>query len=156
MDLYSYWNFSGPLQEKKMKNEMRVASPVSFMCKIILDSEQLPSSNKQWTRAKRCTLTIPAGGLQFKDIFIPFEDIEKATLHIYQSALFFEYAVLSITSGGKTHHFGIKYSEYWKGDLPFSVERVQEETPYLLFRRALMVIILAYIIMEIIRTIQTP
>ena len=66
-------------------------------------------------------------------------------MRIYKSAFFFEYGILSLTAVGKTYHFGLKYCEFWKGDLPFEVEKIHEETPFIIFRRSLILLILVYI-----------
>ncbi|MBM9606210.1 hypothetical protein [Desulfopila inferna] len=126
-------------------------SSPSFTCKIIPDSDELPGSSKQWTRAKRCTLRVLDDRLIYNDTYTSYAEMEKAEIHIYQSALFFEYGILSIKAGGKTNHFGIKYSDYWKGELPFPLERIHEETPYIFLRRTLIVAIIAYILWEIIQ-----
>ncbi len=124
---------------------------ITFPCKIILDHDELPKSSKQWTRAKKYKLVIDKEGLSYGGFFTPFEDIEKATMHIYQSAFFFEYSILSIKSGKSTHYFGIKYSDYWKGDLPFELEKIHEKSPYLLFRKSLIILILIYIFWEVVK-----
>ena len=123
----------------------------SCTCKVIYDRDELPRSHKQWTRAKRCTLTLEDRGLSYGDRFISYIDIHHARLHIYPSAFFFEYGILSITTPKGTDHFGIKYSPEWQGDLPFAVERVKEETPFILFRRIVMLCIIIYIFWEVVR-----
>ncbi len=124
---------------------------LSCKCKVIYDRDELPRSNKQWTRAKRCTLTLEDNGLSYDDRFISYDDIHHARLHIYPSAFFFEYGILSITTRKETVHFGIKYSPEWQGDLPFAVERVKEDTPFLLFRRIVMLCIIIYIFWEVVQ-----
>lgn len=123
----------------------------SFTCKAILDSEEMPRSSKQWTRAKKYTLTFKETGLAYGSFFTPYAEIEKATIHIYKSAFFFEYGILSLETTAGKHHFGIKYSDFWKQDLPFRVEHNEEETPYILFRRILMLCIVAYIFWEFVK-----
>ena len=123
----------------------------SFTCKAILDKEEMPSSSKQWTRAKKYTLTFKDNGLEYGVFFTPYSEIEKATLHIYKSAFFFEYAILALETTAGKHFFGIKYSDFWKEDLPFAIEHREEETPYIFFRRILMVCIIVYIVWEILK-----
>ena len=118
-------------------------------CKVIQDREQLPRSSSEWTRASKCTLQMREDRLTFLDKSIPYSLIDKAELHIYQSALFFEYGIFSIHHEGTTTHFGIKYDDYWKGDLPVEVERKTEETPFLLVRKSVIVVMIIYIIWEI-------
>lgn len=123
----------------------------SFSCKIIPNSDSLPGSNKDWTRAARCTLNFTENGLEYLDYITPYAEITQATIHIYQSAFFFEYGIFSLSTAEYTHHFGIKYSEYWKGELPFPVERIENETPYILFRKSLIILILIYIFWEVVK-----
>lgn len=125
--------------------------PKKITCKVIPDSTELPRSSKQWTRAQRCTLEFKENGLTFLKNYLPYEEIENAMIHIYPSAFFFEYGILSITIVGKTHHFGIQYTDSWKADLPFAVERIYEETPFILFRRSLIILILIYIFWEVVK-----
>jgi len=139
-----------PTSERNANPDLKLPSaPIS--CKVILNSEDLPRLSRQWTRAKRSTLTFEKEGLRYLDMFTSYSEIDEATLHIYQSALFFEYGILSITTGAGKHHFGIKYSEEWQGTLPFAVERVKENTPFLLFRKSLIVCIVVYIFWEVLK-----
>jgi len=120
-------------------------------CKGILDSNEFPKESRQWKRAKKYSLILKSDQLAFNGHVTKFEDIDRATIHIYQSALFLEYAVLSITSDGITNHFGIKYDDIWKSDLPFEVERIKEGTPFLLFRKSLIIVIIIYIFWQIVK-----
>lgn len=122
-----------------------------FSCKVILNSEELPRLSRQWTRARRCNLTFEEEGLSYLNLFTSYAEINKATIHIYPSALFFEYGILSISTPEGKHHFGIKYSEEWQGKLPFAVERIKENTPFLLFRKSLILCIVVYIFWEILK-----
>ena len=130
-------------------NLMLSAKP--FSCKVILNSEELPRLSRHWTRAKRCTLTFKKEGLAYLDQFTPYSEIDEATIHIYQSALFFEYGILSISTPEGKHHFGIKYSEEWQKQLPFAVKRITENTPFLLFRKSLILCIIVYIFWELLK-----
>ena len=132
-------------------NETKSYVGTSFACKAILDKEEMPSSSRQWTRAKKYTLTFEEKGLAYGTIFTPYSEIEKATLHIYKSAFFFEYGILALETTAGKHFFGIKYSDFWKKDLPFEIEHREEETPYILFRRILMISILVYILWEVMK-----
>lgn len=125
--------------------------PASFSCKVILDHEELPRLSRQWTRAKKTSLDFGSDGLSYAEVFTPYEEIEEATLHIYESALFIEYGILSISTSGGKHHFGIKYSDEWHKELPFPVVRIKESTPFLLYRKILILCIVIYIFWELIR-----
>ena len=125
--------------------------PKTLNCKVIPNRKDVPTSSKEWTRAKKCSLTVDKTQLIFDDNTIRYEDIEHATITIYQSALFFEYGILSVNSHGVTHHFGIKYDDFWKGPLPFEVDRVSTETPFLLFRKGLILLIIVYIFWEVVK-----
>lgn len=123
---------------------------VTFMAKVIRDKETFPSASKRWNRAPKCTLKIESTELSYDDWCIPFKEINKATIRTYRSALFFEYAILSIETDSNTHHFGIKYDDYWKGELPFAVERISEDTPFLLVRQAIIVCGIIYVLWQLI------
>jgi hypothetical protein len=135
----------------ELKANSQLPLPAQFSCKVILDSEELPHLNRQWTRARRCTLSFEKLGLSYLDQFTPYSEINDATIHIYQSALFFEYGVFSISTPTGKHHFGIKYSEEWQNNLPFAVKRIREETPFLLFRKSLIICIIVYIFWELLK-----
>lgn len=137
-------------ETNNVNSDLRLAAR-PFSCKVILNSEELPRLSRQWTRAQKCTLTFKEDGLAYLDQFTPYTKIEKATIHIYQSALFFEYGILSISTLEGKHHFGIKYSEEWQGELPFAVERIKGETPFLLFRKSLILCIIVYIFWELVK-----
>jgi hypothetical protein len=138
--------------EETLATNMTTSAPMPpFACKVILNSEELPKLSRQWTRAKRCTLTFKKEGLWYLDLFTHYSEIDEATIHVYQSALFFEYGILSISTPTGRHHFGIKYSEEWHGELPFAVKRIHEETPFLLFRKSLIFCIIIYIFWEILK-----
>ncbi len=133
------------------ENKVTFDKPVVFKCKVILDSDEMPKSSRQWTRAKRSELVIDSKGLSYSNHFTRFAEIEEAKIHVYKSALFLEYCILTIKKQNSTHYFGIKYSDYWKGELPFDVEIIHEETPFLLFRKSLIILILIYIFWEVVK-----
>lgn len=126
-------------------------SPVVIQCKIIENADSFPSSSRQWTRAEKCTLEFTGEALHFKSSSVKYEEIEDAKVHIYQSALLFEYGVFSFNIGGKTVYFGIKYDSLWKNELPFPVERIHVETPFLLIRKAVLLVMVLYVIWEFIK-----
>lgn len=134
-----------------MKIEAESYIGASFTCKAILDQDELPSSNKQWTRATKYTLTFEEEGLAYGAIFTPYSEIKNATIHIYKSAFFFEYGILKIELPSGKHFFGIKYSKFWQQKLPFPLEHREEESPYIFYRRILMLCIVGYILWEIIK-----
>lgn len=140
-----------PKQDTPTEHKDTIDTPVSFKCKVILDSDEMPKSSRQWTRAKRSELVIDSRGLTYANHFTSFNEIEEATIHVYKSALFLEYCILSIKNNNSTHYFGVKYSDYWKGDLPFEVKTVHEETPFLLFRKSLIILIIIYIFWEVVK-----
>lgn len=122
-----------------------------IQCKVILNSKELPRSSSQWTRARKCKLSFSEDRLHFLDFSVRYGDVEKATIHVYQSALMFEYGIFSLQHHGETVFFGIKYDDFWKGDLPFPVERVKEETPFLLVRKSVLLVMILYVIWQLIK-----
>lgn len=140
-----------PVRVSDMTTEAESYTGASFTCKAILDRNEMPNSSREWNRAKKYTLTFEEDGLAYGSIFTPYTEIESATLHIYKSAFFFEYGILRIETPTGNHFFGIKYSDFWKGELPFTLEHKEEESPYILYRRILMIGIVVYIIWEIVK-----
>lgn len=139
-------------QREEEHSDLSSDSPAQeFPCKIITGSEELPHSSKLWRRAKRCNLRVDRQSLHFLDSSISYKDIDQATIHIYSSAFFFEYGILAIRAGETRVYFGIKYSDFWKGILPFPVERIEEHSPYILFRRGLIIMIFIYIFWEVVK-----
>lgn len=136
---------------RENKTQKGSFTPGEIVCKVIADSPVLPTSSKQWTRAKKCKLVIDHDGLHFQENFIGLESLKKCTMHIYKSALFFEYGVLAVETDDATYHFGVKYDDFWKGDLPFPMERARQETPFILFRQILIIVILVYIFWEVVK-----
>lgn len=115
-----------------------------FFCKALLDKDQVSLLGKEWAFAKRCLLEVKEDKLIVSGKEILFKSIKSATLRIYRSAFFIQGCILTIKGEGFTHNFGLTYSDYWKGDLPFSVQRSYETPPFLLIRQGIVFILILY------------
>ncbi|MFO0898059.1 MAG: hypothetical protein U0836_11605 [Pirellulales bacterium] len=75
-----------------------------------------------WALARRGTLEVWTDALRFKDWQIPYAQIDEAVLHsIWQGLL--PGFVLVVKSKGTIYQFGLNYGKFWKGELPFAVDR---------------------------------
>ncbi|MFA4828816.1 MAG: hypothetical protein WC855_10825 [Thermodesulfovibrionales bacterium] len=122
----------------------------TFLCKAILNKEKTSEIGMDWATSKRCLLKIADDYIETANIKIPFSEIQSATLRIVPSAFFIPGCILSVVNTtGTVHHFGLRYSSYWKGDLPFMVERLSSHVPLLWPRRILILAILFWFIWKI-------
>jgi len=102
-----------------------------FLCKAIFDCPATANVGPEWVTSKRCLLKVSVDALTAAAVTIPFEMIRRAHIRIVPSALRFMACILTIETDETTHHFGLTYSRFWRGDLPFEVtrEKVVRETP---------------------------
>ncbi len=126
-------------------------SPEAFVCKAIFNRDEVPLFGKEWKRAKQCMLEVDSAGFSFGGTAIPYKKIDQITLRTFESAFFFKCCVITLKGEDFSHHFAMRYSEFWEKELPVKVERVKEETPFLQVRKAVMVLIIIYIIYELLR-----
>jgi hypothetical protein len=82
-----------------------------------------------WVTARRALLKVRRDGLQCRDWFIPYDEIEEAVLHSVWPGFIPGY-VLVVRAGGKTYQFGLNRSRFWKEDLPFPVHRQKGKLGY--------------------------
>ena len=120
-----------------------------FSCKLISNKEEVSLLGKDWAYAKRCFLEFGNNKLIFPENDIYFNEIKLATMRIYRSAFFIQGCVLTIKGDSFIHHFGLKYSDFWKAELPFKVERVNERPPFLLLRQSLIIILIIYVLYQL-------
>ncbi|MDM8518351.1 hypothetical protein QUF76_19320 [Desulfobacterales bacterium HSG16] len=122
-----------------------------FFCKAVLNKNQVSLLGRDWAFSKRCQLEIKEDKFIVAGQEILLEAIKSATLRIYRSAFFIQGCVLTIKGEGFIHNFGLNYSDYWKSDLPFPVQRSYEKPPYLLIRQGIVVILILYSTYKIIQ-----
>ncbi len=123
----------------------------TFVCKAVLDKETVPLFGKEWKRAKRFDLVVDSRGITFGETTISYQEIDHLTLRVFESALFIKCCVISLKGKDFSYHFAMKYSEFWEGNLPIEIERIEEETPLLYVRKALIFMIVVYILYELIK-----
>ena len=112
----------------------------TFICKAILDKNRTPDVGMDWAISKRCLLSIGEEYLVAWGNKLMFSEIKKATLRITPSTFFLSRCILSIeTRDGVLNHYGLRYSSFWKNELPFEVERINVNIPNVWFSRAFIV-----------------
>lgn len=122
-----------------------------FLCKAILNKKDSSDLGFDWAVSKRCIFKFSEDYLEVPGLKLQFAEIESATLRVIPSAFFVPGCVLSVkVTDGAMHHFGLRYSSFWKKELPFSVERSKSKPPLLWPRRILIVCLFAWIIWDII------
>jgi hypothetical protein len=124
-----------------------------FVCKAVLNSDTTTDIGLDWAMAKRGILSVDDSYIQMNDLKIPFSEISSAMIRIVPSAFFLPGCILTIKTERGTHHFGLRYSKYWKGTLPFNVARTEVRVPYLWPRRIIAVVILFYMVFRIIESL---
>lgn len=135
---------SGPTSATSIKE--------SFNCNAIFDQEEVPLVGKVWKRAKQCILEVDDGGFHFNDTTIAHERLKRVSLRVFDSGFFIRCCVVTLQGDDFCHHFAMKYSDFWEKDLlPIQVEKVKEETPFLMVRKALIVLIVFYIVYELLK-----
>lgn len=122
----------------------------TFLCKAISNKEKTSELGMDWATSKRCFLKVADDYIEAANIKIPFSEIQSATLRIVPSAFFMPGCILTVVNTtGTVNHFGLRYSAYWKGDLPFKVERLSSQVPLLWPRRILILAILFWLIWKV-------
>ncbi len=115
------------------------------MTKAVISEVKL-ERGLHWVTARRALLKVRRDGLQCRDWFIPYDEIQEAVLQSVWPGLIPGY-VLVVRAGGKTYQFGLNWSRFWKGDLPFPVRREKGKvgySPYSIAVRILAVAMLVY------------
>jgi len=99
-----------------------------------------------WILARRARLKLFEGHLICGDWNIPYSAINKAVLYSIRSTFFIPGYVLKLETSEKTYHFGLNCGTFWKGDLPFPVERKRGKLKYSIFSIIARIIVIAYLI----------
>ncbi|MBT5708237.1 MAG: hypothetical protein HOI66_18140 [Verrucomicrobia bacterium] len=102
-----------------------------FLCKAIFDCPTTANVGPEWMTSKRCLLKVSDRDLMAGRVTVPFEMVRHAHIRIVPSASPVLLCILTIETHETTHHFGLTYSRFWRGDLPFEVtrEKVARENP---------------------------
>jgi hypothetical protein len=98
-----------------------------------------------WVTARRAILKVFPDRVECGDWIIPNERIEEATLYSIRTNFFIPGYVLRLTREEKAYHFGLNAGKYWKGELPFSVNREKGKLAYSKFSIAIRIALIAYI-----------
>jgi hypothetical protein len=121
-----------------------------FVCKAILNQNNSTNTGIDWATSKRTILNLDDKSLTAANSKVLYTNILKAKLRIVPSAFFMPGCILTVTTDKTTHHFGLRYGSYWKGELPFPVEREKVNVSGIWIRRLIILGILGYILYSII------
>jgi hypothetical protein len=118
-----------------------------FACKAILNKATSSNLGLDWATANRCLLKVTDEYMEAIGKRIPFPDIVLADLRIVPSAFFIPGCILTVnTVAGMRVHFGLRYSSFWKNNLPFPVNRSSVTVPLLWPRRIINLAIFAWLL----------
>lgn len=82
-----------------------------------------------WVLSRRATLRVTSDALECGNWRITYDDIDEAVLFRTWQA-FIPCYVLRVRSHGSIYQFGLRAASYWKGDLPFPVQRESARLGY--------------------------
>ncbi|MFH0946973.1 MAG: hypothetical protein V2A76_17415 [Planctomycetota bacterium] len=92
------------------------------MTKAVTSEEGGPGHAFSWARARRGLLEVTDEEISLGQWKIRYEEIEEATL-LSTRQMFIPGFILRVRARGVTYHFGLNWGRFWKGELPFPVER---------------------------------
>ncbi|NQT23193.1 MAG: hypothetical protein HQ579_07135 [Candidatus Omnitrophica bacterium] len=99
------------------------------MVKAIRNKGENMRCSLNWAFSRRGILRIMSDSLQCKDWKIAYSEIDEATLYS-MPWLFWNAYILRIKSKGEIYNFGLNPSRYWKGNMPFAVNREKVNNLY--------------------------
>ncbi len=92
--------------------------------KAIIKAGDALEHGPNWVTARRARLKVFENRLECADWVIRYDEISAATLYAVRSpVLRIPGYVLQIDSSDKRYHFGLNTNRYWRGELPFPVQR---------------------------------
>lgn len=100
-----------------------------------------------WVTARRASLKVFSNRLECGDWKIGYEEIKESGLYSIRTNFVIPGYVLKVATENKTYHFGLNYGRFWKGTLPFEVQREKGKmkySPFSILIRALLYGTLAY------------
>ncbi len=90
---------------------------------VIAEGDQL-RCGPRWIAARRAKLRLYSDRLECGNWTVPYDQIRDAVLTSFRSPILrIPGYVLSVRTDEKTYHFGLSGSRYWRGELPFPVNR---------------------------------
>jgi hypothetical protein len=98
-----------------------------------------------WMLARRARLLVFNDRLECGDWRIENTEIKNAVLYSVRQSFVIPGYILKVETENKTYHFGLNYGSFWKGDLPFSVQRENGRLAYSPFSIVLRIAALAYL-----------
>ena len=123
-----------------------------FISKAILNSDKASAAKVDWSAAKHSVLEFGENHLRAAGFKIDYSAIESSTLELARSRFLAPKCVLTIEmTDGVIHHFSLRYSSFFKGDLPFAVKRKGIAVKSLWPKRILVFIALGYVIWRIVK-----
>ena len=82
-----------------------------------------------WLFSRRAVLKVFDDHLVCGDWKVDYRDIQSAVLYSIRS-FFLPGYVRRVDTVGKTYHFGLQGGRYWRGTLPFTVQREKGRIGY--------------------------
>lgn len=101
--------------------------------------------NAKWITSRRAALEVYEDRLKCGDWTILYTDMKEAELFKTRSGLIPCY-ILKVLTDGDSFQFGLNPSRYWKGELPFAVERTEGRLKYSKFSLILRIVLVVALI----------
>jgi hypothetical protein len=98
-----------------------------------------------WVSSRRAILKVFPEKLEYGDWNIPYAAIEQAVL-LQTKQWFIPCYVLKVQAADSTYQFGLNSNKFWKGDLPFLVERQKGKLKYSAYSIAIRVVLIVGLI----------
>ena len=100
------------------------------MAKATVASGDQLKYGPNWLFSRRAQLRVFSDRIECGDWRIGNSEIKHAVLFAIRQSLVIPGYVLKVETAEKTYHFGLNYSAFWKGELPFTVERTKGRLAY--------------------------
>ena len=94
-----------------------------------------------WVTARRGSLKVFQNHLECGDWKIGYVEIKESVLYSVRTNFVIPGYVLKVATENKTYHFGLNYGRFWKGTLPFEVQREKGKMNYSPFSIAVRVLL---------------
>jgi hypothetical protein len=101
-----------------------------------------------WVMSRRGILRVTTEGLECGNWYISYSDIQEAVLFSTRQ-MFIPGYVLRVRTNSQIYQFGLNPGAFWKGDLPFPVQRERirlKYSPFSILVRLLWLAAMAYFI----------
>ena len=83
-----------------------------------------------WAFSRRGRLKVYNDHLTCGDWRVEYSEVKAATLYTFRSTFYLPGHILKLETADRTYHFGLNGAKFWKGELPFPVEREKAKLRY--------------------------